>query len=157
MQNAANVNHFDLNKSFQVTKIIVVSKILFSFVLIIIGWFWAAYRDNSVKSGAVSLIWATIILLTIASFILRRVLFTTERLNKLSKKKELFQGLQINFVFLNLIGVIVAMFGFIVASLSGNKFEIVRAGIISLIIFFTNFPRKEVWAGIVQKFEEVKD
>lgn len=154
MQNAADQYYLDWEKHFQTTKIIVMFEFLFSFSLIVLGWFWAALRDNSVISGAISLIWGTIILLTIASFILRRVLFTMERLKRLSDQKNLVQGLQINTIFLNLIGVIVAVFGFIIAALSGNKFEIMRAGIISLIIFITNFPRKGVWEGIIQKFEK---
>lgn len=139
----------DLEKVYQTTSIIVSIQIFSTIILIIFGWFFAAITDISVSERAISLMWGTIILLVVVSFILRRVLFSMERLKQNAQSKKLFIALQNNTVFLGLIGVIIAIIGFLVATLSGNKFEILRAGVVSLVVFLFNFPRKIFWQKIV--------
>jgi hypothetical protein len=143
----------NLEKIYRTTSIIVLIQIASSVGLIIFGWFFAAVTDNSVSQRAISLLWAFIILLLIGSFVLRRVLFSWERLQKSARQSRLLLALQNSTVFIGLIGIIIAIFGFLAASLSGNKFEILRAGVISLVVFLFDFPRKTIWQKIVAQLE----
>lgn len=98
--------------------------------------------------------WVTIILLVVASFVLRRVLFSWERFKKSARQERLLIALQNSTVFLGLIGVIIAIIGFLVATLSGNKFEMLRVGAVALVVFLFNYPRKPIWQKIVAYLEK---
>ena len=145
----------DWEKTFRTTSIIVLIQMFSTIVLIIFGWFFAAMTDNSVSQRAISLLWGMIILLVVGSFILRRVLFSWQRLQQSRRQNRLLVTLQNNTVFLGLLGVIIAISGFLVATLSGNKFEMLRAGAVALVVFLFNFPRKTIWQKIVAHLEKV--
>jgi uncharacterized membrane protein YfcA len=154
MGDSRQIDKNSWEKSYQTTLIIVLIQIFATIVLIIFGWFFSTFTDNSVSSRAISLLWLSIILLVIASFVLRRVFFSIERLRKSAEQKNLSLALQNNTVFIGLVGVIIAILGFLVATLSGNKFEMLRAGAVSLVVFIFNFPRKSVWQKIIAYLEK---
>ena len=147
----------DLEKSYRTTFIIVFIQIISTIALTVFGWFFATITDNSVSERAISLMWATVVLLFVASFILRRVLFSWERVKKSARLKGisgLLLALQNNTVFIGLIGVIISIIGFLIATLSGNKLEILRAGVVALVVFLFNFPRKAIWQKVVSSLNE---
>lgn len=143
----------NLEKIYQTTSIILLIQIFSTISLIIFGWFFASITDNSVNPSAISLLWVAIVILIIVSFVLRRVLFSWKFLRKSAQQQKLLIALQNSTVFIGLIGVIIAIIGFLVATLSGNKFEILRAGAIALVVFWFNYPRKTVWQKIVANLE----
>lgn len=153
--NEKNSNNWE--QVFQTTSWIVLVQIIITLVLIVLGWFFATSIDNSVNQRAISLMWMTIILFVIGSFVLRRILFSQKYLEKSVQENKLLLTLQTNTVFLSLIGILIAIIGFLIASLSGNKFEILRAGAISLLIFIFNFPRRPVWQNIVGQLFKVSN
>lgn len=142
----------ELDKRYQTTSRIVVILIISALVLIGASWVLTAYIDNSVTDTAISALWISIILLAVLSFVLRRVLFSWSKLRKIAEQKGSFGVLvtiQNNTVFLCLIAAIIAVIGFLVTILSGNKLEAFRAGIVVLMVFLFNFPRKAIWQKIV--------
>lgn len=142
----------ELDKRYQTTFRIVVILIFSALVLIVASSFLTAYIDNSVTDTAISALWISIILLTVLSFILRRILFSWSNLQKTAEQKGslgLLAVIQNNTVFLCLIASIIAVIGFLVTILSGNKLEAFRAGIVVLMVFLFNFPRKAIWQKIV--------
>ena len=63
--------------------------------------------------------------------------------------------MQSNAIILSAFIEIIVIIGFVVAFLSGEKFEMLRAGLVALILYAINFPRKSVWEKIVAGLQEV--
>lgn len=114
-------NRIVLEKIYQTTSKIVLIQIFFTIVLILVAWFWAAGIDNLVAPQAITGLWFSIIFLVIASFFLRRVLFSWGKFKKAYEQfgiEGVLKNLQKNTVLLCLLGQIVAIIGFLIATLS---------------------------------------
>lgn len=151
-------NRKELNNRYRTTALIVGIQIFSTILLIIIAWFLAARTDNSITPEATSALWITVLFIAIGTFVLRRFLFSWERLRSTVLLKgilRLISTLQINTIILCAFAEIIAIIGFLVAALSGNKFEMFRAGAVALIVFLMNFPRKTIWEKIVANLEKV--
>ena len=147
-----------LEKRYRTSVIAVSAQILIMLVLTVIAWFVITYSNNDISERARMALWGTILLIAAGSFVLRRMLFSWERLKSVALLKgipALVDGLQANTILLGALGEVVAIMGFLVAVLSGNKFEMLRAGAISLIVFLMNFPRRSVWQKILAGAENV--
>lgn len=147
-----------LEKRYRISVIAVAVQILIMLVLTVIAWFVITYSNNDISEQANVALWATILLIAAGSFVLRRMLFSWERLKSVALLKGipgLLDNLQANTILLGALGEVVAIMGFLVAVLSGNKFEMLRAGAISLIVFLMNFPRRAVWQKILASAENV--
>lgn len=152
MSETINTIQKELDQRYQTTSRIAVILIVSALALIGTAWFLTAYIDNSVMDTAISALWISIILLAVISFVLRRILFSWSKLKKTAEQKGslgLLLSIQNNTVFLCLIGAIIAIIGFLITILSGNKLEAFRAGIVALMVFLFNFPRKAIWQKIV--------
>ena len=122
----------------------------------IAAWFVAQTSDNSITNQSLTTLWVAVLFIAVGAFVIRRLIFSWERLKNtalLKGVKGLIQTLQINSIILGVIAEIVAIMGFLIATLSGNKWEMFRAGAISLVVFMANFPRKSVWEKIVANLE----
>ncbi len=158
MSQVSENNREILAKSYQTTTIIVLIQLFSTIILIAVGWFLASGVDNSVAPNAVTGLWVALIALALASFVLGKVLFSWQRLKKSFEKNgvaELLKTLQMNAVILCLLAQIVAIIGFLIATLTVNRFEIFRAGAVAFVIFLFYFPRKTWWVKIVASFEKV--
>jgi hypothetical protein len=147
-----------LEKRYRTSVIAVSVQILIMLVLTVVAWFVITYSNNDISEQANMALWATILLVAAGSFVLRRMLFSWERLKSVALLKgipALLDNLQANTILLGALGEVVAIMGFLVATLSGNKFEMLRAGAISLVVFLMNFPRKSVWQKILAGAETV--
>ena len=147
-----------LEKRYRTSAIAVSVQILIMLALTVIAWLVITYSSNDISEQANMALWATILLVAAGSFVLRRMLFSWERLKSVALLKGipgLLDNLQANTILLGALGEVVAIMGFLVAVLSGNKFEMLRAGAISLIVFLMNFPRKSVWQKILAGAENV--
>lgn len=158
MNQISEPNQKELNARYRTTSIIVGVQILSTILLIIIAWFLAAQTDNSITEEAISALWLMVLFIAIGTFVLRRFLFSWERLKNSALLKgvtKVISTLQINTIILCAFAEIIAIIGFLVATLSGNKFEMFRAGAVALIVFLMNFPRKSVWEKVVANLEKV--
>jgi hypothetical protein len=147
-----------LEKNYRTSVIAVSAQILFMLALTVVSWFVITYSSNDISEQASFALWGTILLIAAGSFVLRRMLFSWERLKNVALLKGLpglLNILQANTILLAALGAVIAIMGFLVAVLSGNKFEMLRAGAISLIVFLMNFPRKPVWQKILAGAEKV--
>jgi hypothetical protein len=84
--------------------------------------------------------------------LLRRVLFNWEKLRNINLTKGvkgLIATLQTYTILLGTLTEIIAIVGFLISVMTGNKFEMFRAGAIALVVFLMIFPRKKVWETIV--------
>jgi len=147
-----------LEKRYRTSVIAVSVQILIMLALTVVAWFVITYSNNDISEQAGVALWGTILLIAAGSFLLRRMLFSWERLKNVALLKgipALLDNLQANTILLGALGEVVAIMGFLVAVLSGNKFEMLRAGAISLIVFLMNFPRKSIWQKILAGAENV--
>lgn len=158
MNEASETNAQLLEKHYRISVIAVSVQILIMLALTVISWFVITYSSNDISEPAGVALWGTILLIAAGSFVLRRMLFSWERLKSIALLKGipgLLANLQANTILLGALGEVVAIMGFLVATLSGNKFEMLRAGAISLIVFLINFPRKSVWQKILAGAEKL--
>lgn len=151
-------NRNELEKRYRTTVFVYAFQILTVIVLIAAAWFVAQTSENSITDQSLTTLWVAVLFIAVGAFVMRRLLFSWERLKNtalLKGTKGLIQKLQINSILLGVIGEIVAVFGFLIAVLSGNKWEMFRAGAIALVVFLANFPRKSTWEKIVANLEKI--
>lgn len=151
-------NRVELEKRYRAAVFVIIFQIFTVVALIVAAWFVAQYFDNSITSQSIMTLWAAVLFIAVGAFVLRRMIFSWERLKNttlLKGIKGLIQSLQINTIILGVMAEIVAILGFLITTLSGNKWEMFRAGIVSLVVFLTIFPRKSAWEKIVANLEKL--
>jgi len=158
MEEISPENFAELEGRYRVTAIIVSAQILLTIVLIAAAWFFAADYEVSVSPQTLTTLWIAIIFVAIGAFVLRRMFFRWDRLKDVTLLKGvsgLLATLQFTAIILGCLAGTMAIIGFAIAVLSGEKLEMLRAGIASLIVFLINFPRKSVWGKIVAGMEKI--
>ncbi len=151
-------NLAELEKNYRIAATIVVAQIFTLFVLVASVWFVAPDSQNSISQQSLIILWAAIIFVALGTFILRRLFFRWDRLKDITLLKGvsgLLKTLQSNAIILGALAETIAIIGLLIAILSGAKFEMFRAGVVSLILFLINFPRKSVWRKIVANLQEI--
>ncbi len=151
-------NRTELEKRYRAAVFVIIFQIFTVVALIAAAWFVAQSFDNSITNQSVMTLWAAVLFIAVGAFVLRRLLFSWERLKNTTLLKGiegLLQSLQIKTIFLGVMAEIVAILGFLITTLSGNKWEMFRAGIVSLVVFLAVFPRKSAWEKIVVNLEKI--
>lgn len=144
-------------KNYQITTKIVLIQIFSAIILMFVGWFLASQVDNSVSPNAVTGLWIALVATLIFSFLLNKFLFNWQRLQRNYERfgtVGILQTLQQNTIILFVLGQIVVITGFLIATLTVNKIEILRTGAMALIVFLFNFPRKTIWKKIISTLEQ---
>lgn len=158
MNEISSENQAELEKRYKTTAIIVAAQIATTVVLIVIGWFLAGDSENDAASGSLMPLWIAILFVAIGTFVLRRFLTNWDRF----KTKALLKGipgvlaaLQTNAIILSAMAEVISITGFLIAILNGVRADMLRAGVVALIVFLMNFPRKSVWRKIVANLERI--
>ncbi len=157
MENSAEIQ-VELEKRYRITAFIVAGQIALTIVFIIAAFLIAPSYQNSVSSNDLTPVWVGALFIAVGSFVLRRMLFRWDRLRDVVLLKGvsgLLRDLQKNAVLLGAMAELIALIGFIIAFLSANPYEMLRAGGISLVVFLINFPRKSVWKKIAASLENI--
>lgn len=158
MEQAVIKNAELLEKRYRTAAIVVISQIVTTLVLVGAAWFLITFSSNEIADSALSAMWLIILFIAIGTFVLRRMLFAWDRLKNIALLKgvpALLNNLQTYTILLSSLGEVVAIIGFMIAVLSGNKIEILRAGAVALIIFLMNFPRKTSWKRVILAAEKL--
>ncbi|MDQ3323239.1 MAG: hypothetical protein M3525_12530 [Acidobacteriota bacterium] len=148
----------ELNKRYRTTAIIYFAQIWTAAALIAACWFFIKDAENPVDSDSLTPLWVAIIFIAVGAFVLRRVFLKWERLRDVKLLKGvsgLLGKLQTNSIILGSMAEIIAVVGVVIALQNGSKNDVLRAGLVSLIVFVINFPRKSVWRKIVANLEKV--
>lgn len=148
----------ELKSRYRTTIIICAVQILTVITLTVTSWFNLFNFEPITSPSTITTLWIVVIFIAVGSFILRRVFFKWEKLTDtflLKGKKGLMSRLQSNTVILSALAETIAILGFIITSLSGDKFQMLRAAAISLIVFLISFPRLSVWEKIVGTLEKL--
>jgi hypothetical protein len=149
-------NKAELEKRYRTTAFIVAGQIALTIVFIIVAWIVAPSSQNNAAAGNLTAFWVGALFIAIGSFVLRRMLFRWDRLRDIVLLKGvtgLLRDLQKNAILLGAMAELIALIGFVIAFLSGNPYEMLRAGAIALVVFLINFPRKPVWKKIAVNLE----
>lgn len=158
MQEISAENRTELEKRYRIAAFVVIAQIFTALLLTVAAFFIAQTFENSVTSEGMLALWITVLLIAVGTFILRRFLFSWERLKNTAIVKGIsgaLQTLQINSILLGSLGEIIAIIGFLVAVLGGNKWDMFRAAAVSLIVFLANFPRRSNWEKITANLEKI--
>jgi hypothetical protein len=158
MNEISSENLTELNKRYRTTVFIVLAQIFFILILVFISFFSLPRITANLTEQDFTTLWVGVLFIAVGSFILRRMFFSWERLKNIALLKGisgLLGTLQQNSAILSVFGLIVAIIGFLIAALTGNSSDMLRAGAIALVVFLINFPRKKVWKTIVSNLEKV--
>lgn len=108
----------------------------------------------------VTLLWVLILLFGLGAFPLRRTRFNAMRLQDIAALRGIsgllatLQGTTIQLAF---IGGAVALMGFILSMLTGEPWDMLRAGGVALVVLIYCYPRKSAWQRVVQGIEQTGD
>lgn len=158
MEKISAENSAELEKHYRKTVFIVIGQIFTTVIFIIAAWLAASDRAAPPSAESFLALWMVVLFLAAGTFVLRRILFGWERLKNITLLKGfsgLIKTLQINAIILNAAAEAVVVLGFLISIFSGNGFDAIRAGLVALVIFLLNFPRRSVWEKIVLHLEKV--
>jgi hypothetical protein len=102
-------------------------------------------------------LWITILIFGLGSFVLRRARFQTMRLQDIAALRGLsgllatLQGTTIQIAF---IGGAIALMGFAVMIMTGNKYDMLRAGGVAVIVLLYCYPQRSTWQRVVRAAEQ---
>ena len=147
-----------LDNGYRRTAMIIAAQIFFTIIFTVAVCLLAPAARNPISQQTLTTLWATMIFLALGAFVLRRTFFRWDRFKDITVLKGvsgLLKTLQMNAIVLGALAMTPAIVGGIITVLSGEKFEVIRAGIVSVIVFLINFPRKPVWEKIVAGMEKV--
>jgi hypothetical protein len=152
MQNSSEEFNGEVSKRYQITSLIVVGQIAVTLLLLGIAWLIAPRIDLDITEQTTTGLWVLIIFVAVGVFLLRRILFSWEKLRNINLTKGvkgLVSTLQTHTILLGTLTEVIAIVGFLISVMTGNKFEMFRAGAIALVVFLMIFPRKKMWLTIV--------
>lgn len=158
MTEISAANQSELNKRYKTALKIYLGQIITAVILVLIGWFVAANVENAITSEGLFSLRLGVLFIAIVTFILRRMLLRWDRLKNIYLLKGmpgLLSSLATNAIILGTLAEIVAVLGFLIATLGGVKTDMLTFGAIALILFFINFPRKGIWEKVVSNLEKV--
>jgi hypothetical protein len=152
MQNSSEQFAGELGKRYQTTSLIVIGQIVATLILIAISWLISPRVDLDITEQTTNALWIFVIFTVVGVFLLRRILFNWKKLRNINLTKGvkgLIATLQTYTILLGTLTEVIAIIGFLISVMTGNKFEMFRAGAIALVVFIMIFPRKKVWETIV--------
>ena len=151
-------NSLELEKIYRTTALIVIIQIVVVLLFVFAAWFGFFKVETDFSNADFTTVWVAVLFIAIGSFVLRRTFFNWERLKNIAVLKGvpgILKTLQRNSVLLGMLAFSVGAIGFVISLLSGNRFDMFRAAVISLIVFLINFPRKKVWKTIISNIFKV--
>ena len=145
----------EVNSGYKTAISIEIAVLLVVLVLATVGWFW----PTGASYGAdLTPVWVLILFIAAGSFVLRRSLTRWERLRDrklLHGNAGVLRALVNNTIILSTFALVIAIAGFVAAVLSGDKFDMLRATAVAIILLAVNFPRRKVWNRIIDALSEV--
>jgi len=158
MKEISSENLTELDKRYRTTVLIVLGQVFAVLAMIFAGLVFGPKIPSNLGERDFTTIWVGVLFIAIGSFILRRMFFNWERLKNIAILKGtdgVLNTLRRNSIILGIFAVIVGILGFVISALSGNVFDLIRAGLIAFVVFAINFPRRKVWKTIVSNLEKV--
>jgi hypothetical protein len=105
----------------------------------------------------IKLLWVLILISGLGAFPLRRTRFNATRLQDIAALRgisgllDTLQGTTLQIAF---IGGACALMGFVLAMLTSEPWDMLRAGGVALVVLLYCYPRKSAWRRVVQEIEQ---
>lgn len=105
-------------------------------------------------------LWILIFIFGLGSFVLRRARFQSMRLKDIAALRGLsgllavLQGTTMQVAF---IGGAIALMGFVVTIITGNYYDMLRAGGVAIIVLLSAFPQRSAWQRVLKLAEQPID
>ena len=128
--------------------------------LIVIGFVSSESLHRPGDPSLAMALWIAILIFGLGSFVLRRTRFQTMRLRDIASLRGIsgllatLQGTTVQIAF---IGGAIALMGFAVMIMTGNKYDMLRAGGVAVIVLLYAYPQRSAWQRLVQSIEQSGD
>jgi len=102
-------------------------------------------------------LWISILIFGLGSFVLRRTRFQSARLQDIAALRGMsgllrtLQGTTIQIAF---IGGAIALMGFMVMIMTGNKYDMLRAGGVAIIVLLYAYPQRGAWQRLLKALKQ---
>jgi hypothetical protein len=150
----------ELARRYRVTAATV--NVLFALIILLIavGYFGASFLYRPGSGWAIGALRLSMLVLALGAIMYRRTKFQAMRLQDIAALRgvsALLATLQSTTVQVAFIGLAIALVGFINTILSGSALEILRAGLIAIILLIYCYPRRSAWEKVVDGIEKFGD
>ena len=125
--------------------------------LIIIGFVSSESLHRPGDPSLAMALWIAILIFGLGSFVLRRTRFQSMRLRDIAALRGisgLLASLQGTTVQVAFIGGAIALMGFMVMIMTGNKYDMLRAGGVAIIVLLYAYPQRPAWQRLVRSIEQ---
>jgi hypothetical protein len=147
----------ELARRHRTATMVVNAMIVLTLALIGIAYAARNFLSRPGDPTFIKLLWVLILIFGLGAFPLRRTRFAALRLQDIAALRGLsgllatLQGTTIQIAF---IGGAIALMGFIMAMLTGEPFDMLRAGGVAVVVLLYCYPRKSAWQRLVQGIDQ---
>lgn len=141
-------------------SMVVVAMLIMTVALIAAGFLASESLHRPGDPSLAMALWIAILIFGLGSFAFRRTRFQTMRLKDIAALRGMsgllatLQGTTIQVAF---IGGAIALMGFIVMIMTGNKYDMLRAGGVAVIVLLYAYPQRSAWERLVTAIEKAED
>ena len=142
-------------------SLIVAAFIVLTLVLVVVAFVWhdALYKPfgSPAFPGALRI---AILFFGLGAIALRRTRFAAMRLQDIAGVRgisALLKTLQGTTVQVAMLALAIALMGFIGTIMTGNEYEMLRAGLVALAVLLYCYPRRSAWQRVVRGIEQTGD
>jgi hypothetical protein len=147
----------ELESRYRLAAFMMLVSIAIAAGLTTVGFLWGESWARIGSSRLPFTLWIVIMIVGLGAFVYRRFMFAGDRLRDigiLRGTSGLLRSLQSTTIQLALGGTAIALLGFCILLASGNRYDMLRAGAVALIVLLYSFPQKSAWNRVVQAVEK---
>lgn len=153
MNQLSEQKQIELDSRYNRTVLVFWAQVATTVILTVIAWFIAGQTGTGVPQTLPYVLWIVLLVIAIGAFLLRRVMFNPQVLRDTATMKGavgVIKNLQFKTILISALGETIALIGFVISLMSGDKYDMLRAAAVALIVFFISFPRKKGWQMLAQ-------
>lgn len=150
----------ELARRHRTASMVVHAMMALALALIGIAYVAMSFLHRPGDPSLVKLLWVLILISGLGAFPLRRTRFNATRLQDIAALRGIpgllatLQGTTIQLAFL---GGAIALMGFIMTMLTGEPFDMLRAGGVALVVLLYCYPRRSAWERVVEGIDQTGD
>lgn len=148
----------ELTRRHRAAVMVVNAMLVLTLALVGIAFAARKFLSRPGDPSLIKLLWVLILLFGLGALPLRRTRFNAMRLQDIAALRGisgLLATLQGTTIQLACIGGAIALMGFILAMLTGEPWDMLRAGGVALVVLIYCYPRKSAWQRVVQGIERI--
>ena len=151
MKQLSEQQQAELESRYRLNLLIFASQIAVTIVLTAVAWFAAGETNSQEPRALTNVLWIVLLVIAVGAFLLRRVMLSPAVLRDTATLKGavgVIKNLQFKTILFSALAESIAVIGFVISLLNGDKYDMLRAAAVALIVFFISFPRKKGWETI---------